>query len=481
MKTFWSFILFSSAFVLANEICAGLCGPCALGNSDSTCVKVDSLCHCAAVLDSISAIKTEDQDVRLAAESTLVAAFERGCEEKFCGFYVKLEKDSVRIENIPVRLPEEKAELYKDSAETPNAVSEEQLLSLSGECQRFCSFCPEEKSADSNCIRIEDICGCRAFVEQQKRLQEAASRDSIAQVEAFLMRKENAQMAADSVLNRLRSSDGEELFLTLFNRDLSLVDMRNSATEKKPDADTATSAIILLSKETGPRRGDSLKVIIPEEKKEPAGENVELQKTPQKSDRTLYPGLMFYAGSFEESSLMGLDLIKDATFTAGLGFFLRSYFYKFYEYGSFQFGLNAVYNYAEYDADDCDGGIVYHNVGAEMPLQFRFGFPIGKYIAPYLSYAFVVRKPIYVWTEWYLENERYSYSYGYYSREESDSPKDAYKLGDWEFLGFFGMGLEVVRYFSIEWQMVIHSTRTYEDEPLHPYDESWRVKLEVAF
>ncbi len=479
MKTFWAFILFSSSFVLANEICASLCGPCALGNNDSTCVKVDSLCHCGAVLDSISAVKPDSQNAWVAAaESSLIAAFERGCEEKFCGFRVKFEKDSVRIENIPVRLSKEKAKLYKDSVETPNAVVEEPLLSLSGECQRFCAFCPEEKSADSNCIRIEEICGCKAFFEQQKRLQEAASRDSIAQIEAFLKRKENAQMAADSVLNRLRSSDGEELFLTLFNRDLSLVDMRNSPTEKKPDTDTATSAIILLSKETGPRRGDSLKVIIPEEKKEPAGEHVELQKTSQKLDRTLYPGLMFYAGSFEESSLMGLDLIKEATFTAGLGFFLRSYFYK---YGSFQFGLNAVYNYAEYDADDFDAGIVYHNVGAEMPLQFRFGFPTGKYIAPYLSYAFVLRKPIYVWTEWYLENERYSHSYGYYSDEESGSPGDAYKLEDWEFFGFFGIGLEVVRHFSLEWQMVIHSTRTYEDEPLHPYDESWRLKLEIAF
>ena len=54
--------LFVSAPLFANEMCTQLCAPCMEKTNDSTCVQINALCSCQALIDSIQAAETARAD-----------------------------------------------------------------------------------------------------------------------------------------------------------------------------------------------------------------------------------------------------------------------------------------------------------------------------------------------------------------------------------------------------------------------------------
>lgn len=466
-KLFPMIFLFASSLFAGGE-CLSLCAPCADKAEDAMCMKVDSLCGCNVLLDSAASAESA-AELKGLESAKLAEAFLDSCAEDFCAFRIDFDGDTVKaVQRMRVNMPKNRAGFFsEDSVAAPDSTGEP-LLALSPECQNFCSFCPDG-AVDSNCARIDGICGCTAFAEQEARLKDKALNDS-------LSKRDSALFAADSILSLGSGGQVSAVFVTLRQTDLKLIDVRTQEVEKPEEE--LSGAIILLSPDTLSRLGDSLK-IAPAEKAsgENAGDSA-VNLTPERM-RTLYFGTLLYAGSFEERMLMGEYLDKSMAITAGLGIYFRSYFYR---YGSFSFGVNAVYNYADYGFDEYDdAGIKYHNLVAEIPLEFRFGFPLGRAtaISPFISYNMNIRKPIYAWLEWYMYD--YRYSYGYW--DDSDTWNDAYDPGDWDFMGYLGFGVELTRHFSLEWQMLLHSHRTYEDCGVRSHEQgprTWRFKLDFS-
>lgn len=468
MKRFFVVMFLFVPSLFANGECLSLCAPCADKADDAMCMRVDSLCGCKALLDS--AVSAESAaDLKSLESAKLAEAFLDSCADALCAFRIDFNGDTVKaLQRMRVTMPKNRAKFFNGDSIAATDSTEVPLLTLSPECQNFCSFCPDG-AADSNCARIDGVCGCTAFAEQEARLKDKALNDSLAKRGA-------AVSAADSILALASGGQVSAVFVTLRQTDLMLVDVRTQEVEKPEE--NVSGAIILLSTDTLSRLGDSLR-ITPEEKAsgKNAGDSA-VNLTPERM-RTLYFGTSLYAGSFKERRLMGMDGDEPMAITVGLGIYLRAYFYR---YGSFSFGLNAVYNYAEYEFSEyVDAGVKYHNVVAEIPLEFRFGFPLGRltWISPFVSYNMNIRKPVYAWLEWYMYD--YSYSYGYW--DDSDTRNDAYDPGDWDFMGYLGFGVELTRHFSLEWQILLHSHRTYASYGWRSHEQgsrTWRLKLDFS-
>lgn len=206
-------------------------------------------------------------------------------------------------------------------------------------------------------------------------------------------------------------------------------------------------------------------------------------------------GISIAFESYLEKEFANYAIYPDKQWGVNLGFFWRWYFYK---WGSFQTGANVVYHHAEYDFDGYDmehymigygeGGIDYQNLMLEIPLQFRFGFPLGKAreVSPFISASFHVRKPIYIWTDydtgWTWSDDLY-WGYDYDIDESYDG---FYALPDWEFLTYVGVGIEFSRFFSLQWQFLPVSIVTNTDTINNYYcDDSdgltWRISMDIAW
>ncbi len=494
MKFAFFGIFILSASLFANEMCASLCKPCTENSTDSTCIRIDSLCHCNALLDSIERASLLEQQFKAQETEKLAQNIQDSCNTEFCAFQITFSDDTLSgFQKAKIPVSKKKLKSYKISPEDSSikdSANSEPLLVLSDDCKNFCTFCPAEKSADSNCIRIENICGCTAFAEQELRLAEKAKADSIQKLQDFIQRNEQLKATADSIYSYSTATQDSSFFITLRKEDFLLIDIRK-AEEKKPDTSTTTNAIISVPQDTTAKLSDSLRVL---PKKETNKNDKPVSITANNTQdhwRVLYLGLSLHVGQIYDNGLAGKDVSRNGSIATGLGIFIRTYFYK---YGSFQFGANAVYQYADYDIlnlvgrysdNDFDAGIQYHNLIAEFPLEFRFGFPTWKGFSPFFSYNFNIRKPIYAWYNWYVEG--YGYTTDYYYKSYGDGwdswDSSPYEAKDFEFTGYFGFGLEIFRHFSLEFQWLLHAISTYSDNTTKPYDtdDTWQIKLDIAF
>lgn len=495
MKIFGISLLVLSASLFANEMCTSLCGSCIDNLQDSTCAKVESLCSCTAVRDSLvqdsiqkAARLAEIRDslvqdsirkvaAREASAKKLVQQIQNNCEGEFCAFLISFENDSVsRVQPVKSPVPATRLKFYHKNAAASDTTA---LLKLSPECQNFCGLCPENPT-DSTCIKIDKTCQCSAFAAQEKSLVEKAKADSVQKIEAFLKRSENLELSADSIMAFADSAQSLSLSVTFRNEDFFLIDVRNLSS-KAPEQAPDPAAIIALPPDSTKQDSNIVSVtvftpdsITPEQPK------------PAENLRHFYAGLSLQAGQIYEHYLFGKELARNESFEGGLGAIFRWYMYP---YGSFQFGLGAVYQYSDYDILDREAGVSYHNIVGEIPLSFRFGFPVGlgHAIVPFISTSLNVRKPIYAWTyvwyeksySWWKEGYRHESSY-----EDSRDLNDFYDPEDFEFLNFIGFGVEIFRHVSIEWQLLIMSLRTYDGDNWECYNEgtdTWRLKLDFAF
>jgi len=116
----------------------------------------------------------------------------------------------------------------------------------------------------------------------------------------------------------------------------------------------------------------------------------------------------------------------------------------------------------------------------EVPLQVRLGFPLGKAkkISPFVSASFHIRKPIYIWMDYDIIVDSYHHKEGSYS--------DSYGVSDWEFLTFVGLGIEISRAFSFQWQFLPVSIVTNTSAITNYYcDDSdgmtWRFSMDASW
>ena len=161
-------------------------------------------------------------------------------------------------------------------------------------------------------------------------------------------------------------------------------------------------------------------------------------------------------------------------FEVNLGLFNRIYFNRFV---SFNYGINAVYHQGWYESFYLD----FSSIMAEIPLGFRFGIPLGNTpVSIFFSSNFHIRKPIYQWI--YVEYDTY-YIDRYYSNFYKEDHDDVSSIADWEFAHLFGLGLEISRHFSIEFQWYAGNFRTYDGgvEQAYLNGDSWRIKIDIAF
>lgn len=466
--------LFSSS-LFANEMCAQLCVPCKENTADSTCSRIDTLCGCAALLNSIQAKEIAKAEKIKALKETLKTNLSENCQKEFCAFKVNIQNDELKYfhkAKLPKSVKGIVSEAQAEKIAMDSTAKPESLITLSADCQNFCEFCPAEKTKDSSCVRIESICKCQAFAEQEARLAEKAKADSLEKFQELFKKTENLSLAADSIYAFQKTVPDSMLFVTLKKSDMALIDIQTFKESPKDTVSTAPLAAL---------PADTAKA--PKDSAQPSQDApAQLPATPtENSYRHFYLGISAHVGQIYDKSLLDRKASRDASITAGLDVFMRSYFYK---YGSFQWGLGAVYQYSEYDLEDyksTSAGISYHNIVAELPIEFRFGFPIGKALSPFFSINWNIRKPIYQWYNWYFEyNSKYYYSDPY--GDEWDA--STYASSDFDFLGFMGIGLEIYRHVSIEWQWLAIAKSTYADDKGTPYKDgadTWRVKLDFAF
>lgn len=475
--------IFFAAPLFAGEMCATLCTTCTTNPTDSICSGIDSLCYCSKVLDSIQQVEIQKAKAQESAVATLSKEIESLCPRKFCSLELKFHGDSlaeVKKAQTPLRI---KSKAHNDSTKI-----EEPLLTQTEECRNFCAICPEEKRNDSNCVQIENICGCQAFAEQTERLAQKAKADSLKKIEEWIARNQHLKAAADSVL-KFQKESGDSLFMVTFaTKDFQILDIRKTEISSlKSPQDTVTSRAIVALQDSAPK---SLQVSIDSTTSDL--DTLQMDSIPKKDKRIFYMGLSLFAGRLvdKDTEAYGdhngdLYLDCDQGFSAGGGFLMR---WDFFKYGSFLLGLNAVYQFSHLDVEEnsysypySDPVLRYHKILAEVPLEFRLRIP--RKIGPFLSYTMYIRKPICVW--YHLTMDGYSGTYA-----DADSYDDwmpsgyGYEMGSFEFLGFVGVGVEFFHRLSVAFQRLLYSEETYRR---HSFSESpetigtWRIKMDLIF
>ena len=357
-------------------------------------------------------------------------------------------------------------------------------------CIDFCGSCMG-KSDSPACAKVELLCKCSEMISSLK--------DEISEVPSDTVTTDS--IPADTAFVDTVSAD------TLQAAD-STADTMVVDTTALPAKDSVVKDTVVKDTATQEAAPDtSLAIITPSTPQH-------VEPIPEKNKRAFYMGVSLGFDYFQEYEIANHEVNRIDDFGtdhigASLGFLLRWYFYQ---WGSFQTGLNAVYHHADYyfkeddlynyNADNAHGEIDYHSILFEIPLQFRFGFPVGKTkeISPFASISTLIRKPIYAWiphyyADWSWENRIYDdYYYGYdngyniyytnyYHTDNSFDCDGAFTIADWEFLEHLGFGIEFYRHFSIQWQILLISLRTNVDE-IFAYVSglyTWRISMDFAW
>lgn len=357
-------------------------------------------------------------------------------------------------------------------------------------CIEFCGSCMG-KSDSPACAKVEFLCKCSEMIDSIPA--DTVATDTVA---ADTVLSDTAQSFDSTAVTEADSVNAADTSASI--SDSSVVPPQDTIAIDTATRDTATQ-------EAAPDTNHA--IITPS-----APQHVEV--IPDQRKRSFYKGISLGFDYFQEYEVANHEVNRIHDFGtdhigASLGFLLRWYFYQ---WGSFQTGLNIVYHHADYyfkeddlynyNADNAYGEIDYHSILFEIPLQFRFGFPIGKTkeISPFASISTLIRKPIYAWiphyyADWNWENRIYDdYYYGYdngyntyytnyYHTDNSFDCDGAFTIADWEFLEHLGFGIEFYRHFSIQWQVHLISLRTNVDE-IFAYVSglyTWRISMDFAW
>ena len=331
-------------------------------------------------------------------------------------------------------------------------------------CLDLCSSCMSESKPDA-CSKVETLCKCSSLVENLR--QELQSKDSVV-VESPVV--DSSAVDSSAV-------------------DSSVVD---SSVVAKTDADTSVTDSLVA---------DSSAQVLGQEKKSAAEDTTKNlgtdSESTSKENEVFYMGVSLGYETYYEHEVAGVHVEDDSQWGLNLGFLLRWYLYR---WGSFQTGINMVYHQAEHEGDYGGYDIDYRSIMLEAPLQLRLGVPLGKTpLSPFVSLNAYIRKPVYTWVDYNLTRVHQGVielGGGYYQNTAptteylvDDSASGFYKTEDWEFLEYVGVGIEVNRYVSLQWQYLLLSTVTYSDYTYYVNyfnntnaDEiTWRVILDIAW
>ncbi len=482
-------ILVGTIFSHAQNLCVQLCLDCSTGNSNAMCSQVNETCgNCIAILDSIhqhedslARARFQDSLTTIAREDSLAKEKQRqdslqkidarkfgeiihsNCKNDTCIYDVTVENRLLK--HIKAKKENKNVGNWMVNKDT----IAERLPPMSAECSVFCSNC-EENASNAMCGKIEEQCRCTEYREESRRLQEMATADSLAAIQSFLMKMQQAQKTSSHIFEYCEKKSETptcSLQVELTGENFVLVNLLDYNAKLPKD----TTHVDTVS-----AKRDST------ESKKIAGTSADSISKPQKNK---FMGVSIAYEAFSEKSVAGYEVHEiDKNFGLNLGYFMRFYFYSA---GAFQVGLNAVYHYGKYDISSSDlyvsyagypdnAELTYHSLMFEIPVQGRFGIPIRKFpVIPFASVSLHIRKPVYAWTE-------YDVNYRWY--DDSDSYSGFYNLSDWEFLLYSGIGIEVNRHFSIQWQYSLLALVTHSDEVMN-YDQDvfdmWRLNLDFAW
>lgn len=487
LKCLGAFCLALTAVASANPMCLSLCGSCA-GKSDSTCTRVDSLCSCTMLLDSVRTADSLHNSYKITAQQKLSDYLLKDCKMNSCSYKVTLKNGIVQgIHSAECPLLEKEliadSAVVKDSAASPLQTEP----AMKPECADLCSKCPtrdspaqvvkskkqkSKKTAVSEdtafCAKLESACRCSFFAQRKLELVQRAKADSISKMKASLTRIVNADSAAVILASHCDTLSICSLLVTLRGSDLKAIDLRvipAAALAAVPAADLSAGQ----PKTDSALKPDSAGVVPPEvvisQKEPPVAEDF--------MDGIFYGGPSIAFGLFKQHGYGSLDIEGDQGVHASAGFFLRWYFYR---YGSFETGLNGVFHYMSYEDESSirnmlvDVDLSYKNAAVEMPFEIRIGVPF-----VFLSYAFEIRKPIYEWGDVTYYSSLLDY-------EVTDSSDGFFDDAGFEFGHWLGAGLDIRHRVTVEFQYLLGCFKSGDafDDYGTGIDETWKVKLEVS-
>ncbi len=489
-------VLVGTIFSHAQNLCVQLCLECSTDNSNAMCSQINETCgNCVAILDSIhqhedslAQARIQDSLATIAREDSLAKEKQRqdslqkidvrkfgeiihnNCKNDTCIYDVTIENRLLK--HIKAKKENKNAGTWTVNKDTVT----DRLPPMSAECSGFCSNC-EENASNALCGKIEEQCRCAEYREEALRLQEKATVDSLAAIQSFLMKMQQAQKTSSQVFEYCENESKVptcSLEVKIMGEYLALANLLDY--NEPPLQESEKNDSVSAKKEF-------------REAKNSADSSIGSSSKAQKNE---YMGISLAYEEFVEKEVAGYSAyeIDDENFGINLGFFMRFYFYSA---GSFQVGVNAVYHYGEYDISDDlyvplagypdNAELTYHSLMFEIPVQGRFGFKIPRIpVVPFVSASLHVRKPIYAWTEYDVDYHWDSYFYGWHY--DWNSYDGFYNFADWEFLLYVGYGVEIYRHISLQWQFSPLSLVTYSDELMN-YDQddldTWRLSLDYAW
>ena len=418
------------------------------------------------------------------------------CDETVCARNIAFENGIFKeIKQGPSPVSNEtKQSLYetKFNNTQPEMSRIEPLPPMTEECSGFCGDCPvtdkmlkakQPKFKDKFCKKIEQSCKCIDYAINKKQLEQQAKADSVAEFERKLQRIENATALAKQIQEHSINDSACTLTVVFANSEMTALDIqkakeiikekepKSAATVKENIAEKQPTQFQETSKSTTENEKEDVwasysQKSIAFQEDSPSSTNKETKTDKAKNS---FFGISLAFASLTTSAFYGKplqDLDGYFEFGANLGFFHRIYFNRIV---SFNYGLNAEFHHGWY----C-GFVDFSTIMAEIPLGFRFGIiPLGtSQVSLFLSANFHIRKPIFLIRQFDSE--------GVYN--------DFASFSDWEFINLLGLGIEITRHFSIEFQWFAGNFRIYEgpfgtdaEQSYLNGSDSWRIKIDFAF
>lgn len=497
--------LLLTASIFAQNMCIELCTPCQ-NKKDQTCKKVETRCHCTALLDSINAAQASKDAAFAESLNKLSNELQQTCNEKVCvrdiafenGQFKEIKQGSSSISSETMQ------SLYetKFSNVQPEMTRIEPLPPMTEECSGFCGDCPvtdkmlkakQPKFKDKFCKKIEQSCKCIDYAINKKQLEEQTKADSVAEFERKLQRIENSSVLAKQIQEHCSNDSACTLTVIFANSEMTALDIQRAKeiVEEKPEpikteiAEENPVEEKTIEEASVNKSHDSQIVSVQNNNFGSNFHEVNSSNTENSSKKSSsnYLGFALAYESPESYDYYGRSLREYYSgFGLNAGFIFRHYFNRFI---SFNFGINAIYHNGEYGISVGShyysyrlASFEFNTLMAEIPLGLRFGIPLGSSpISLFISTNFHIRKPIYQWLEYDL------YAINWYD----DCYDDFAAYSDWEFIHLFGIGIELTRHFSLEIQWYAGNFRVYKDgyyssvEEGYRNGDSWRIKLETTF
>ena len=511
MKKFFLIPLFCAAIAFADDTCINLCTSCTEATDDAMCGKVNEICSCQNILDSINAAQEAHSKAINDSKQKLIADMDESCKKKICTRTVYFE-DGVyaRMEKTKGLINKENQLALISTNEDDNQV--EPPAPLSSECSNLCGNCPIDENAleadsvsfeNPLCQKIESSCGCFAFAKQNLLLAKQTEKDSIAKIEKALAKIENSKILADTLQHACDTVGSCAVQVSIQRLSYGIIAMRNMEIIDSTQEVDSTMIVAADSIKQDTISQDTIKTeasIIGIKDTTYPTQNVDVQRS--KKDRIFYLGVNLFGGYIIEDGERAFgDLVEWISngMDLGLGLVARWYLYK---WGSIQTGLNVTYRYMdEIDFED-EGEIrytdyssyfysnaykryytyaylYYHNVTLEFPVNLRLGYGMDNGTSIFASGTFLIRKPI---AEW----DYYSYDTNSYD-DDDEWNWDYFTTEDWEFQFYLGFGFQIMRGFSMQMQWVLWNEQTghghllYTDNGQNDCPDGFRITADFIF